>query len=151
VHGVLGHHATVYYGDVALRDVYLQTIDDGGHWIALNLGSVMREHFPDCMISSGINHPEERVVFDSSADAYTIVRTEINGDFLLHSNDMTNWKLHPLALPGVGSYWSERTASDYPPVIFAYTRVSQDCDGGSVSIIAPKKGGDGSLLDLKYC
>jgi hypothetical protein len=95
------------------------------------------------LIGSGVNHAEERVTFDASADAYTIVRTQNHGDFLLHSRDeMTKWDLYALPTADVDSYRIEMTASDRPPVIAVF-------QGTTVSIIAPNKRNDGTLDTLE--
>ena len=89
------------------------------------------------LILSGTFRPEERVVFDASGDAYTIVKTEANGDFLLHSRDeMESWDGH--ALPIRENYRIEMAATDRPPVISVIS-------GERLSIIAPRKGEYGTL------
>ena len=43
VHGVVGEHATVYPPHEPVSDVYLQTLDAAGTWIALSLSEVIKE------------------------------------------------------------------------------------------------------------
>lgn len=101
VHDIVGEHATVYYVQVGVKEAYIQTLNAAGKWIALSLSSVMKDKIADWnddRIFSGINQTEERVVFDASGDAYTIVKTKNHGDFLLHSkDDMENWDAYNLA------------------------------------------------------
>jgi len=143
VHDIVGKHATVYYSQVGIKEVYIQTLDATGKWIALSLSRVMKDKIPDWnddLIYSGVSQAEERVVFDASGDAYTIVKTKNHGDFLLHSKvDMENWDVY--ALPVEGIYRIEMTASDRPPVIFVLLN-------SVLSIIAPEKKDDGTLNNL---
>lgn len=156
VHGVVGQHATVYPSHERVGEVYLQTLDTAGRWIALSLSGVIKQALDvtDVSILSGTFVGEERVVFDASGDAYTIVDTNV-GDFLLHSRDgMANWDLYPLLTPSdVVLYRIEMTASDRPPVIFAFKSLpnpeNPDCLNGAVSIIAPTKNPDGTLNNLR--
>ncbi|MCP3681214.1 MAG: hypothetical protein GY861_00855, partial [bacterium] len=143
VHDIVGKHATVYYSHVRVKEVYIQTLDAAGKWIALSLSSVMKDKIPDWnneRIYSGTYQAEERIVFDASGDAYTIVKTMSHRDFLLHSkDDMENWDVY--ALPEKGSLRIEMTASDRPPVIFVLLN-------SVLSIIAPEKKDDGTLNPL---
>jgi hypothetical protein len=149
VHGVVGAHATVYPPREGVRDVYLQTLDAAGTWIALSLRDVIQEtqDGTDVSIRSGTFQAEERGVFDASGDAYTIVDTNV-GDLLLHSREgMTSWDAYPLPTDDV-LYRIEMTAAERPPVIFVFKSLPHPdnpaCLNGSVSIIAPGKNADGT-------
>ncbi len=151
VHDVVGKHATVYYSHVWVKEVFIQTLDAAGKWIVLSLSSIMKEKIEDWnddQIASGVSQAEERIVFDASGDAYTIVKTKTHGDFLFHSrDDMENWEVHPLPVSEKvikyrPIYRIERTASDRPPVIFVLGR------DDVLSIIAPKKKDNGTLNNL---
>jgi hypothetical protein len=153
VHGVVGAHATVYPPREGVRDVYLQTLDAAGTWIALSLRDVIQEtqDGTDVSIRSGTFQAEERGVFDASGDAYTIVDTNV-GDLLLHSREgMTSWDAYPLPTDDV-LYRIEMTAAERPPVIFVFKSLPHPdnpaCLNGSVSIIAPGKNADGTLNSL---
>jgi hypothetical protein len=156
VHDVVGQHATVYYSRRWVKEVYIQTLNDEGKWIALPLHSVMSDKIPDWnddSILSGTFQSEERVVFDASGDAYTIVRTRDHGDYLLHSWDgMGNWGIYELPdRQGFKhiAYRVERTARLHPPVIFALHYNNREEYHAILSIIAPQKKADGMLKNLK--
>jgi hypothetical protein len=143
IHDVVARHATVYYSHVWVQEVYIQTLNASGQWISLSLSGVMKDKIPDWnndSILSGTFQAEERVVFDVSGNAYSIVKTQNHGDFLLHSqDDMENWDVY--AIPVRGSYRIEMTASDRPPVITVFRNQA-------LSIIAPEKKQDGALGNL---
>ncbi len=141
VHDVIGQHATVYYSAEPVKEAFIQTLNSEGKWIACSLSKVMKEKVPDWnddSIYSGTFELFERVVFDTSGDAYTIVKSKNNGNFLLHSKDgMENWEV--FGLPNKISR-IEMAASDRPPFILIIR--------SKLSIIAPQKNIDGSLTNL---
>ncbi|MGH9160381.1 MAG: BNR-4 repeat-containing protein, partial [Vicinamibacteraceae bacterium] len=153
VHGEAGEHATVYPAHEHVREAYLQTLDAAGVWTVLSLTNVLKEALDveDISILSGTFQAEERVAFDASGAAYTVVSTNI-GDFLLHAPPgMTTWRPYRLPTSDV-LYRIELTATDRPPVIFVFKNLPHPedprCLNGAVSLIAPQRRSDGTLASL---
>jgi hypothetical protein len=157
VHGLVGQHATAYPAHGHVSDIFLQTLDAAGTWLTLSLSRVLREwledqnELDDLVVRSGTFLPEERVAFDVSGDAYTVVDTNV-GAFLLHSRDsMTSWAVYPLpAVLAPHVYRIELTATDRPPVICVFKDLTPKggCPNGAVSIIVPAKTPGGTLHSL---
>jgi hypothetical protein len=82
-----------YYGRWEWTDVYIQTLDDEGNWIACSLNDLFKAKFPevgDTKFYSGTHLPE-KIAFDQTGGMYFFAREQAGGkSYLFYSTDALN-------------------------------------------------------------
>jgi hypothetical protein len=140
------------YSDDNISIGVIQTMDDSGNWIELNtfLPAIKAKYSNwNGLYSSGVSM-DERVVFDSSGDAYMVVhtyRSNLGFNVLLYSKDKCRtWQVYPLSSTYFFTKWEVpdgHNDTDKPPVLlvwpYGYT-------GGPIYMIVPKKTSSGNLI-----
>lgn len=74
-----------HYATWGWTDVYIQTLDDNGRWIACSLNDLFKSKFPeigDTKFYSGTHLPE-KVAFDQSGGMYFFARAQVNSKYYL--------------------------------------------------------------------
>ena len=145
-------HATLYQRHGKVDESYLQTQDGQGVWVVQSVNDLMSELLDplECgPIFSGTEGRYEKMVFDASGDAYTVVETVNHGAYLLHGNKaMSEWNAY--ALPEHTWFRIESSAEDRPPVMLMHQEFQRTGEVDSVlSIISPEKTGEGKLTNLE--
>jgi hypothetical protein len=141
----------MFAGDDTTMGV-IQTTDDNGNWIELNTFlPAIKAMYPSWSgtYSAGVSM-DERIVFDSSGDAYMVVQTNrsnLNFNVLLHSKDRCRtWKVYPLSSTYYFTKWEVRDGNndtDKPPVLMVYP---YGFSGGPIYMIVPQKTANGNLI-----
>ncbi len=93
-----------YYGKSEWTDVYIQTLDDDGNWIACSLNDIFKAKFPqvgDTKFYSGTHLPE-KIAFDQSGGMYFFAKAQATSkSYLFYSPDKLN-KISVYEVSGYG-------------------------------------------------
>lgn len=126
----------------------VMTLESSGAWARYNFDTYITNYFtargwqPTFTIDSG-THPDTRVVFDWSGDAYTVLRVKRGWDvlaFLLYSRDRCrSWQVYALP-PGEAriEFQDGHNRLDRPPSILLFSK-------NRLELILPKEEGNGTL------
>ncbi len=140
----------LYGGDDITMGV-IQTTDENGNWIELDTFlPAIKAMYPSWngVYSAGVAL-DERIVFDSSGDAYMVVhtyRSNLGFNVLLYSRDKCRtWRVYPISSTFFSTKWEMpdgNNDTDKPPVLLVWPYSFTGCP---ISMIVPKKTVSGGL------